>query len=194
MKPNTKKLLITATLVPTLSLTLAACNSTSQSTSHDGHASATSADAVHNSEDTAFAQMMIIHHRQALDMSDILLSKQPEDPQIVAIVEKIQSEQQPEIDQMKKLLKEWKEPENPEQDVKDMEGMISEVEIDNMKTADTATGEKLYLVNMINHHQGAVQMAQQEVAKGQNPEAKALAQQIIDAQTKEIAELKNLQK
>ena len=45
---------------------------------------------------------------------------------------------------------------------------------------------------MIQHHEGAVEMAQEEVDNGQNSDAVALAETIIEAQTTEIATMKDL--
>ena len=49
----------------------------------------------------------------------------------------------------------------------------------------------LFLEMMIEHHQGAVAMARDELAKGTNPEAKKLAQAVIDGQSAEIAEMRS---
>ena len=50
----------------------------------------------------------------------------------------------------------------------------------------------MFLEMMIAHHEGAVQMAQTELADGINPEARALAQKIIDAQQAEIGQMRQL--
>jgi uncharacterized protein (DUF305 family) len=47
----------------------------------------------------------------------------------------------------------------------------------------------MFLTMMISHHQGAIAMAQQEVAAGADPQAKALAQKIITAQQREITQM-----
>ena len=46
-----------------------------------------------------------------------------------------------------------------------------------------------FICAMIPHHQGAIEMAKAELAYGDDPWAKQLAQNIITAQTKEIAEM-----
>jgi uncharacterized protein (DUF305 family) len=45
-----------------------------------------------------------------------------------------------------------------------------------------------FACGMIAHHYGAIDMAEVELKFGDNDEAKQMAQKIIDAQTKEIAE------
>ena len=60
---------------------------------------------------------------------------------------------------------------------------------------ESATGEEastLYLEQMIVHHEGAIDMAETQVADGQNPDAIALAEKIIDDQTAEIQQMRDL--
>ncbi len=63
-----------------------------------------------------------------------------------------------------------------------------------LEAAKGAEFDRLWLQMMMEHHQGAVQMAQTERGKGSSPEAKALAQQIIDAQQAEITEMQAMLK
>ncbi len=58
-------------------------------------------------------------------------------------------------------------------------------------TLRTATPfDAAFLKLMIPHHEGALVMAKAELAKGKDSELRALAQQIIDGQTREIADMK----
>jgi uncharacterized protein (DUF305 family) len=52
--------------------------------------------------------------------------------------------------------------------------------------------DRMWLTMMIAHHEGAVQMAGTELAEGADSDAKALAQQIIDAQQAEIQQMQAL--
>ena len=64
-----------------------------------------------------------------------------------------------------------------------------------MEALDRATGDeaaRLFLAGMIEHHNGAIAMAKQEATNGQNPDAKQLAQDIIDAQQAEIVTMNRL--
>ena len=49
-----------------------------------------------------------------------------------------------------------------------------------------------FMRGMIAHHEGAVEMSEQQVAEGQNPDAVALAEKIIADQQAEIAEMQEL--
>jgi uncharacterized protein (DUF305 family) len=71
---------------------------------------------------------------------------------------------------------------------------------DMMKSMDRMHGDMMqgmqatdidvaFVCGMIPHHQGAIEMAKAELAHGDDPWAKELAQKVIDAQQKEIAEM-----
>ena len=49
-----------------------------------------------------------------------------------------------------------------------------------------------FLGMMIEHHEGAVEMAQVEVEEGENPDAVALAKKIISDQEAEITHMREL--
>lgn len=63
-----------------------------------------------------------------------------------------------------------------------------------LEAADGPTASSLFLEQMIEHHEGAVEMAEEQVENGQNGEAVELAQQIIEAQRAEIQEMQEMQK
>src|SRR5687768_3999229 len=69
--------------------------------------SAASSDATHNDADVTFAQGMIPHHRQAIEMSDMLLGKQGIDPELISLANEIKNAQGPEIETMQGWLQEW---------------------------------------------------------------------------------------
>ncbi|SFO64045.1 protein of unknown function, partial [Pseudonocardia ammonioxydans] len=73
-----------------------------------------------------------------------------------------------------------------------MAGMMTPEQMGRLEQADGADFDRMFLEMMIAHHEGAVQMAQTELADGTNPEAKALAQQIVDAQQTEITAMREL--
>jgi uncharacterized protein (DUF305 family) len=73
-------------------------------------ASATAPTAQHNAADVTFAQMMIPHHAQAVQMSQTMLEKQGIPADVTALAIKIKAAQGPEIDLMTGWLKSWNEP------------------------------------------------------------------------------------
>jgi uncharacterized protein (DUF305 family) len=70
--------------------------------------------------------------------------------------------------------------------------MMSDQQMQQLEQASGAEFDRLFLQRMTEHHNGAIAMANTELATGQNPEAKALAQQIVDAQQAEIGEMQGL--
>ena len=73
-----------------------------------------------------------------------------------------------------------------------MPGMMSGDQMQQLESASGAAFDKMFLELMIVHHQGAIEMAETEIADGSNPEAVALAQKIKSDQTAEIAEIQAL--
>ena len=161
--------------------------------------------AQHNDADVMFAQMMIPHHQQAVQMSEIMLAKEGLDPQVRELAEQIEAAQGPEIERMNQMLETWGQ--EPMTDSgsggmdhgsmdhgsgSGMSGMLSPEDLDQLEAASGEEAARLFLTGMIDHHRGAVDMAQDEVDSGENPQAVALAQQVIEDQETEITEMETL--
>ncbi len=151
--------------------------------------------AAFNDSDVAFAQGMIPHHAQAVDMAD-LAEERAADPEVRDLAGRIRAAQQPEIDLMEGWLEEWGHPMEDGMDMGGMEGMdmedmgmVSEEDMDRLESASGAEFDRLFLTSMREHHLGAVAMAEEELRSGESPEAKELAQEIIDTQRAEIEEI-----
>lgn len=141
--------------------------------------------------------MMIPHHNQAIEMSDMLLAKSDVDPKVTALAQKIKGAQGPEVAQMTGWLTGWGvDPSMGGMSGMDHgssgDGMMSQADMDALKSANGADATKLFLDGMIKHHTGAIAMAETELKQGSNPDAKKLAQAIVDAQKAEITEMKQL--
>jgi len=145
-----------------------------------------------NDADVAFAMNMIMHHQQAIEMSDIVLEKDGVDPDVIALAQDIKDAQQPEIDMMSEWLDDWGQPFSGMEGM-DHSGMM--MSGDDMAELDAATGADagpLFLEQMIEHHQGAIEMAEEQITDGQNPDGIALAEKIVEDQTAEIALMQEL--
>lgn len=151
-----------------------------------------------NDADVTFAQMMIVHHRQAIEMSDVLLAKSVIDPEVRQLAEEIKAAQQPEIDTMTQWLEAWGRPTDGGMSGMDgmsgMEGggMMTDQQMEQLEAAVGAQAQRLFLEGMIAHHKGAVAMAQAQVSNGKNPDAIKLAQSIIATQNAEIQTMQEL--
>lgn len=194
-----KKLLVLSTTALAAVIVLAGCSSGANENmpgmDHSTSASTGTPTAVaieeHNSADTMFAQMMIPHHEQAVEMSDIMLAKSSLDPKIETLARDIKAAQGPEIQKMTDWLTGWSEPTSMAVS-HGMDGMMTESDLDKLKAAQGTEASKLFLTQMIAHHEGAVDMARTEVAEGENADAVALAKDIVSSQESEIKEMKDL--
>ncbi|MFJ8129655.1 DUF305 domain-containing protein [Streptomyces hydrogenans] len=143
-----------------------------------------------NDADVMFAQMMIPHHEQALEMAR-LADGRAEDADVKRIVAAVEKAQDPEIQKMKAWLKGWGKPESAGTG-HSMAGMMSEQDMKDLAAAKGKDFDRTFAELMIAHHEGAVEMARTEQKDGGNAEAKALAGEVVRAQTAEIAELRKI--
>lgn len=153
-----------------------------------------SSDDDHNTADVTFATDMIPHHRQAVEMAELAESRSS-NPEVLDLAAGIRDAQDPEIATMSGWLEEWGEPVPAEMDGMDdggMPGMMSEEQLAELEAATGTTFDEQFLEMMIDHHTGAVQMAQTEQADGQYADAIDLAEQIEEGQTAEIATMQEL--
>lgn len=150
----------------------------------------------HNDADVMFLQMMIPHHAQAIEMSELIVDKDDVDELVVDLAERVIAAQQPEIEQMSGWLETWDE------DVPDtgsgmemdgpMNGMLSQEDVDAIGAATGAEAARLYLEGLKAHHAGAIGMAQSQLEDGMNADVLALAETIIEMQQAEIDEIDEL--
>lgn len=162
----------------------------------------------HNDADVAFAQQMVPHHTQAVEMAT-LASSRASNAKVKALAKRIEAAQGPEIIRMQGWLKDLgKATETPAMGHSNMtgsgmsganmggsgtgNGMMSQADMSKLMTAGGADFDRMFLTMMTKHHQGAVAMAKTELAKGKDKDAKALAQSIRDSQTKEITAMGSL--
>ncbi|OLR95059.1 DUF305 domain-containing protein [Actinokineospora bangkokensis] len=180
-------------LLAALTLTfLAACGGTG-STGHEG-TSSTTAPTQHNDADVAFAQQMIPHHRQAVEMADLVQGRTTT-PQVVDLATRIKGAQDPEINTMTTWLQSWGAPTDEhgmDHGSRPMSGMMTDDQMTTLRAATGAAFDKQWLTLMTAHHEGAIDMAKTELKDGQNPDAKALARTITTTQQSEIDEMRAL--
>ncbi|QVJ02240.1 DUF305 domain-containing protein [Nocardiopsis eucommiae] len=143
-----------------------------------------------NDADVMFAQMMIPHHEQAVTMADLADTRAGDEVRQLAV--EIRDAQGPEIEQMETLLDSWGADRESEMDHSDMDGMLTEEQMTELEGAEGERFDTLFLEFMVLHHEGAVDMARTELDSGINPEARELAQEIIDAQEGEIRQMNEM--
>ena len=159
----------------------------------------------HNEADVAFAQGMVPHHAQAIEMSQ-LAPERAQSEQVKNLARQIEAAQGPEIDMLTGWLQRWGAPAPqsgmpgmdhgslPGMDHGGMQGMMAPEDMQKLQQAKGAEFDRMFLTMMIEHHEGAVTMAETELAQGQFPEAKQMAEQIISSQQAEIKTMQDLLK
>jgi uncharacterized protein (DUF305 family) len=123
-------------------------------------------------------------------------------PEVRELAGNIKQAQQPEIDQMTEWLKAWgaQVPSTSTAGMGgtdhggggSMPGMMSAEQMNQMGQASGAQFDRMFLQMMIEHHEGAIEMAQAEVNDGENSDAQQLAQKIITDQQAEITQMQAL--
>jgi uncharacterized protein (DUF305 family) len=200
-----------ATLITaTLALALTACGA-----DEDDGASQELSATEHNEADVAFASDMLQHHAQALSMVDLTLDR-PLSPEVQQLADQIRTAQAGEIELFADWLTDWDEEvpatvrdhANAGHDMDDMDhsegmdgmegmdsdmpGMMSGAEMSALQDAPDAEFETLWLEMMIEHHTGAIEMAEAEQEDGRYEPAVTLAGEIVELQAAEIATMEEL--
>jgi uncharacterized protein (DUF305 family) len=181
---------------------LAACGGNGDSTAsgHDGHnstksPSASASQTPQNAADVMFAQGMIPHHRQAVEMADLAPTR-AQSAQVKTLAEDIKKAQDPEIKTLSGWLTSWGE-EVPAEGAMDHSmhesgGMMTAEDMDKLENASGKAFDTAFLEMMIKHHEGAVAMAKSEQADGAYGPAKKMADAIVTSQSAEITQMNTL--
>ncbi|MER7131812.1 DUF305 domain-containing protein [Streptosporangium saharense] len=179
-----KRVVIPAVVLAAAGLLSTACGSTDRTASVT--ASAPVAD--HNDRDVMFAQMMIPHHRQAVEMAKLAEDRAAEG-QVKDLARKIEAAQEPEIQTMSGWLTAWGARASGEHG---MPGMMSGQDMEELRGLSGAAFDRAFLTLMIQHHEGAVAMARQEQAGGAHEPARRMAADIVSGQSEEITTMRRL--
>ncbi|MEV6614740.1 DUF305 domain-containing protein [Streptomyces sp. NPDC051051] len=145
-----------------------------------------------NSADIDFARTMIEHHRQALEMTG-LAAERGESAKVKALASRITAAQGPEIEAMESWLATYD---------KDgsgaggghghaaMPGMATEAQLKKLRAASGKAFDQLFLTLMITHHEGAITMAADVKAQGNNVRIEEMADDVVAEQTTEITRMR----
>ncbi len=147
-----------------------------------------------NSADVSYARMMIQHHAQALEMTE-LVPEQAESGQVKKLAERISAAQGPEIQAMKGWLKTHGEKETGDghdHDHAAMPGMATEAQLEKLRAARGKAFDQLFLTLMITHHEGAISMATDVKSQGNNVQVEEMADDVVAQQTSEISRMRRM--
>jgi len=175
------KRVIAGIAVVIMAMALAGCSKDgSMGMDHEGQSSMASGDLT--GDDIMFLQMMIPHHQQAIDMSDLALTKSS-DSELLALAKDIRDGQAAEIITMKAWLAGANAGMDPGHSMGDsMGGMLSDSEFVALKAATGKNFDLLWLKGMTGHHDGAIDMATM-IDDAENAEIKSFGQAIVTAQS-----------
>jgi len=184
---------------PATALLLLSCSNPAA----DGHAKPTDTNkplltgepSGYNADDVAFANNMIAHHQQGIDIS-ALVRNHSTNPEVLALADRNASALQSDIATARVLLVQWNE--NP--DIKTangghgatLKGMVDRATIARLDSLHGSEFDTVWLQSMISRDQGAIEMADAEIANGKNVDAIVLAKEIIGVQQAEISQMKQL--
>jgi uncharacterized protein (DUF305 family) len=179
---------LTLSLSAVLAVTATACGSDSASVGDSAQErSSQAAEVAANGVDRAFVSQMVPHHESAVDMAQIA-TEQAEHEELRGLAEQIIEDQNAEIKTLNRLQGEFERAGVEEGDLgmsDDMAGMNMDSSM--LENADPFDRE--FIDMMIGHHQGAIRMAQTEIADGANSEAQQLAENVIASQAREIEQM-----
>ena len=179
------------TTVALLALALTGCSSNlaTNGTNHSGTNHEIKAEQNFSGADIMFAQMMIPHHQQAVEMG-ILAATRASSPEVIILAAEIKDEQSPEITQMKGWLKAAHAPLDMGHEMV-MKGLLTDADMKRLAAASGAEFDKLFLEGIIGHHEGAISMAK-AVLDSSNAEVKSLAEAIVSSQAEQVTFMKSL--
>lgn len=176
-----------ALLAIVMAMALTGCAASTTSDSMHDHSVQASGDLA--GADIMFLQMMIPHHQQAIDISDLALTKNA-DPELLALAKDIRDGQSAEIVRMKAWLDAAGADLDPGHSMgHDMGGMLDDSQLAELKSATGKNFDLLWLKGMTGHHDGALHMATM-ITDASNPEIKSFGQAIVatqSAQNKQMA-------
>ena len=175
-------IVLLAAAVVSLSINRSDNNDMSSGSGHMGHGSSNSKNANYTGADIMFLQMMIPHHQQAIEMSDLALTKSS-DSELLALAKDIRDGQGAEIVKMKAWLDKAGADLDPGHSMgHDMGGMLSDSELAALEAATGKNFDLLWLKAMTGHHDGAIDMAAM-IEDAENAEIKSFGQAIVSAQS-----------
>jgi uncharacterized protein (DUF305 family) len=178
-----------------ISLLLTACGGGDDGASADTGSpagDATTAAATFNDADVMFAQQMITHHQQVVDMAE-LAEKNAKSPELKTLATDMKTGDAAVVQQLTTMLTTWGKPTTMESmDHGSMPGMTSEKDMQMLESMKGTEFDRMFIQMMIAHHNGSMQMTMEQKSNGSNAEAKTLADEMHTTQTTQVAQLEKV--
>ncbi|WP_250008679.1 DUF305 domain-containing protein [Actinoplanes sp. M2I2] len=143
----------------------------------------------YNAIDTAFVQMMIVHHQQAIEMAELAPGRAVNE-RLAGLAERIATAQPFEINFFRTWLKERRLPEtDPQHDHGSMPGMQTDADLAALAAAKGAAFDTRFAAMMTDHHRGAQRMAGDVLKGGNDEKLREVANEMAVEQGSEISRL-----
>ena len=146
-----------------------------------------SGSATYTGADVMFLQMMIPHHQQAIDISNIAL-KTSKDSELLALANAIIKAQTAEIVQMQSWLNDANVNPGMGHSMEGMGGMLDDAELSALSEASGKNFDLLWLKGMIGHHDGAIHMTTM-IRDASNPDIKTFGENVVKDQSAQIVQM-----
>ena len=183
-------IVLLAAAVVSLSINRSDNNDMSSGSGHMGHGSSSSSNPNYTGADIMFLQMMIPHHQQAIDISNLAM-KSSQDAELIELAKIIARDQAAEIKQMKAWLTDAGASEDMGHSMDGMGGMLNDDELAALSAATGKEFDVLWLKGMTEHHDGAIHMTQM-IEDAQNADIKAFGTKVIKDQSEQIDQMKKM--
>jgi uncharacterized protein (DUF305 family) len=144
--------------------------------------------AAFNDTDVMFAQMVVPHHTQGVEIAELAVARST-DEQIKTLAAAIAATQKDEASRAAGWLRDWKKPAKAAHTEHEGHGgdrLTPAAQITKLKAAKGAEFDKQFLNTLVAHQDDAIQIARLESAKGENPQAKALAKSMEQSRAEQI--------
>ncbi|GAA5148285.1 hypothetical protein GCM10023340_21950 [Nocardioides marinquilinus] len=153
-------------------------------------------DADWNAADATYLSMMVAHHSQALDLAELAATR-ARDPRVRRLAESIDAGQGREIIVMATWLVDHGLPEPTVEGVEHMTemgmpGMLTTEQVDDLAQTSGPAFDRRFLEDMVQHHQGAVRMAEDHLGSGEDVRVTEMATDVVVTQNAEIARMRDL--
>ncbi len=142
--------------------------------------------------DARFVAQMVVHHEQAVQLSELVLGHTGIDGRVEAAARFIAQDQTREIETMEAWLTAWKVTSPIGEHSHHMPGMVDDSQVRRLADLVTSDAQGEFVRLMILHHEGAVEMSTGLLGEGTNDFALAVARHLIREQGVEIRYLRGL--
>lgn len=145
-----------------------------------------------NDADVSFAQMMLADHRMVGEMAT-MAQKKATTPELKAVSKKLNSGQSKAADEISGWLTAWGEPTEAGAAHAQMPGAMTEADMTMLTSMKKGMDfDMMFAQMMVEHHQGAITMAEEEAANGKNPDAKAMATSMVKTLQAQVTSLERI--